>query len=64
MVLFLAAGRNIQTIVLTGSLFVRIYPFGYCKYINLFIRLVISETDLDDQEFTKTLYTYRFRRVI
>lgn len=64
MVVFLAARRNIQTIVLTGSLFVRIYPFGYCKYIHSFIHIVISETDLDNQEFTMTLYTYRLRRFI
>lgn len=59
MVLFIVAARNIQTIVLTGSLFIRVHLFGYCKYIFSFIHIVISETDLDDQEFTKTLYTYR-----
>lgn len=48
MVLFIAAGRNIQTIVLIGSLFIRVYPFGYCKYcifIYSFINIIISETD-------------------
>lgn len=64
MVLFIAAGRNIQTIVLTGVLLIRVYPLAYCKYIHSFIHIVNIETDLDDQEFTKILSTYRLRRVI